>query len=161
MYLSRYIFSVVISLPFILLFNLLLISCLIVLVNEGLHVECVTQVKQLRLETLSSLLIVWGVILESREHILESSPKLMANRLAASSTQNDIELYGISLIALGLILEVIDYVNSQFQLNEFNLIALEVSALVQWIVFVIILSDTTWLSWKLFSVLWESRRQNA
>lgn len=156
MYLSRHIFKVIISLPFVLLSNMLLIVCLIGLVDEGLHIECVTQIKQLRLETLSSLLVVWGVILESRTILLDSSSDLKANSLS-SETHHDIELYGISLITLGLIIEISDYVNSQFQLDQMNLIALEATAMIQWIVLVIILFDTSWLTWRILLGLWNHR----
>ncbi|MEY4683881.1 MAG: hypothetical protein RLZ25_340, partial [Pseudomonadota bacterium] len=96
---SRYIFKAIVSLPFILFFNALLIAFLFVLVDEGLHVECVTMIKRLRLETLSTLLVVWGVILESREIILSRLATGKRNSVS-EATHHDIELYGISLVAL-------------------------------------------------------------
>lgn len=155
---SRYIFKAIVSLPFILFFNALLIAFLFVLVDEGLHVECVTMIKRLRLETLSTLLVVWGVILESREIILSRLATGKRNSLS-EATHHDIELYGISLVALGLIVEVIDYVNNQFQADEFNFLALEVTALIQWIVLVIVLLDTCGLSTKIIAGLWKQRKQ--
>lgn len=156
MFFSRYIFKVIVSLPFILFFNGLLITCLFVLVDEGMHVECVTMIKRLRLETLSSLLVVWGVILESREIILRRIARGKGG-LLSDVMHEDIELYGVSLVALGLIIEVIDYLNNQFQVDEFNYLALEVTALVQWAVLVIILLDTCGLSIKIIAGLWNQR----
>lgn len=157
MFFSRYIFKAIVSLPFILFFNVLLIVFLFVLVDEGLHVECITMVKRLRLETMSTLLVVWGVILESREIILSRIVKAEKSRLS-EATLHDIELYGISLVALGLIVEVIDYLNNQFQADEFNYLALELTALVQWVVLVIVLLDTCGLSLKIVVGLWKHHR---
>lgn len=157
---SRYIFKIIVSLPFILFFNALLIACLFVLVDEGLHVECVTMIKRLRLETLSSLLVVWGVILESREIILSRIARGKGH-LISDAMHEDIELYGISLVALGLIIEVIDYLNNQFQADEFNYLALELTALVQWVVLVIILLDTCGISIKIIAGLWNQKMRKS
>lgn len=157
---SRYIFKIIVSLPFILFFNAVLIACLFVLVDEGLHVECVTMIKRLRLETLSSLLVVWGVILESREIILSRIARGKGH-LISDAMHEDIELYGISLVALGLIIEVIDYLNNQFQADEFNYLALEVTALVQWVVLVIILLDTCGLSIRIIAGLWNQKMRKS
>lgn len=159
MFFSRYIFKIIVSVPFILLFNGLLITFLFMLVDEGLHVECVTMIRRLRLETLSSLLVVWGVILESREIILRRITKGKNNPLS-DAIHHEIELYGISLVALGLIVEVTDYVNNQFQGDDFNYLALEMTALVQWVVLFVVLLDTCGLSLRIISGLWQQREHN-
>jgi hypothetical protein len=53
MFFSRFIFKIIVSIPFILIFNGLLIGLLFSLVHQGLTVECVTMIKRLRLEALS------------------------------------------------------------------------------------------------------------
>lgn len=159
MFFSRYIFKIIVSVPFILLFNGLLITFLFMLVDEGLHLECVTMIRRLRLETLSSLLVVWGVILESREIILRRITKEKNNPLS-DAIHHEIELYGISLVALGLIVEVTDYVNNQFQGDDFNYLALEMTALVQWVVLFVVLLDTCGLSLRIISGLWQQREHN-
>jgi hypothetical protein len=116
-------------------------------------------IRRLRLETLSSLLVVWGVILESREIILRRITKGKNNPLS-DATHHEIELYGISLVALGLIVEVTDYVNNQFQGDDFNYLALEMTALVQWVVLFVVLLDTCGLSLRIISGLWQQREHN-
>ena len=153
MFLSRFIFKIIVSVPFILIFNGLLIGLLFGLVHQGLTLECVTMIKRLRLETLSSTLVVWGVILESRELIVARIHKQRAEP-PAEPADEEIQYYGISLVALGLIVEVTDYINSQLQSEGTNMLALEATALVQWLVLVVVLLDTCGLSLVLLASIW-------
>ena len=146
---SRYIFRIIVSIPFILCFNALLVGILFSIVNEGLQHECVTMIKNLRLETIASTLVVWGVVLESRDEISERIFHHTTTILPLEAHES-IRFYGISLVAMGLVVEVMDYVNHQFQAEMFNLIALELTASVQWAILVIVLIDTCSISFMLF-----------
>lgn len=160
MYLSRYIFKVIISIPFILIFNGLLIGLLFSLVHQGLTIECVTMIKRLRLETLSSTLVVWGVILESRELITSKISKSDGGHISKQAN-DEIQYYGISLVALGLIVEVTDYVNNQLQTDGMSMLAFEATALVQWLVLVVVLIDTCGLCLILLTSLWRQLKKRA
>jgi hypothetical protein len=153
MFLSRFIFKIIISIPFILIFNGLLIGLLFSLVHQGLTIECVTMIKRLRLETLSSTLVVWGVILESRELIIAKISKSDGGHISKQA-HDEIQYYGISLVALGLIVEVTDYVNNQLQTDGMSMLAFEATALIQWLVLVVVLIDTCGLSLVLLTSLW-------
>jgi len=159
MFFSRFIFKVIVSIPFILIFNGLLIGLLFSLVHQGLTVECVTTIKRLRLEALSSTLVVWGVILESRELIVARINKQDEGHVSRQAHE-EIQYYGISLVALGLIVEVTDYVNSQLQTEGMNMLALEATALVQWLVLVVVLLDTCGLSLVLLASLCRRAKNN-
>jgi hypothetical protein len=97
-------------------------------------------IKRLKLETISSTLVVWGVVLESRELFVDKLGSRKPNGLDGMTPV--LSVYGISLVAMGLVVEVMEYINNQFQLMTYNLLAMEVTAVIQWGVLLIVFSDT-------------------
>jgi TRAP-type C4-dicarboxylate transport system permease small subunit len=82
-------------------------------------------------------------------------------RHISKQADDEIQYYGISLVALGLIVEVTDYVNNQLQTDGMSMLAFEATALIQWLVLVVVLIDTCGLCLVLLTSLWRRLKKRA
>ncbi|MGI9212846.1 MAG: hypothetical protein ACR2HF_10265 [Methylococcaceae bacterium] len=139
MFFSSLFFRVVLSVPFVLLFNTFIIAILIYLARNTLTLECITMAVDLQFETVSAILVMWGVVLESRYEITKKLPGYI------DPLEHDASLlttYGISLVALGLVVEVIDYLNKQFYQYGVDYLVREITFKIEWVILIMILLDS-------------------
>lgn len=107
---SKFIFRMLITWPALVLGNLAIVALIYVSVHSTLASMTPEGIINLRSEAISTIIIAWGVLIESRELVLRG---LYGDRTLAekgeSLVNNEAESTGIFLVIMGLSLEMVTY----------------------------------------------------
>lgn len=109
-------FSIITTWYAILLGNLIILALMLLSIKLSLSAHTSYQIINLRIEEISTILIAWGVVLESRK-IVAGKPESTGNEKFEHELNEFAERFGVHLVALGLFLEVITYFDEDTRLE--------------------------------------------
>lgn len=96
-------------------------------------------VADLRSETISTIVIAWGVLLESREELLNhgtSTGRLVTGREALVTSES--KRSGLLLVSLGLLLEIVTYFDASIHMQATSAVITSGLHAVVWMLLVIV-----------------------
>lgn len=118
MWISRLFFRLISCWPAMLLGNALILGMILYVLyanSEGLS-SCI--ISDLRSETVSTIVIAWGVLLESRHELLGTGLSTAHHASQTESLLNlESKISGLLLVCLGLFLEVLTYFDASTHLQ--------------------------------------------
>ncbi len=131
MFINKYIFGSLMTWRAILAVNTIALILILYTVKLSFDIASSTQIINIRIEEVSTIVIAWGVMLESRKTIL-------ANRNSVDRVNELLnefcEHFGIHLVTLGLLLEVVTYFEEDARLESMPLWFHEAAYLLEWFI---------------------------
>ena len=96
-------------------------------------------VADLRSETISSIIIAWGVLLESREELVNhsASPDLHVNGAEDLLTRES-RRSGLHLVCLGLLLEIVTYFDASIHMQATSSVVTTILHGIVWLLLVVV-----------------------
>jgi len=147
MWVYRFLFRVLTSVPAIMSGDFLILGMILFVLYATGSTLSSCLVTDLRSETISTIVIAWGVLLESREDLASDHASTgRSTGVVEQLVTKESKRSGLLLVCLGLLLEILSYFDASIHLNPSPAWMTSVLHAIVWIVLVLVCIEllTSW-----------------
>lgn len=105
-------------------------------------------INEIKIEEISSILVIWGVLLESRAVFTKHTDKVFCS----DDKLNELcEILGLNLLCLGLLLEFVGYFGIDMEQSKYPTYVLEIYHGAEWFIGLVVIVEMFYACYRIFT----------